>query len=57
MLAQGNALGFGSDRLRCALKGRRDPPPPFQGGRGSSDTFPGRRPGLACSAPLARQRR
>ena len=29
MLAQGNALGFGIDR--CALKGRRNPPP-FQGG-------------------------
>src|SRR6267143_36197 len=38
MVAQGNALGFGIDR--CALQGRRNPPP-LQGGTGTSDTFPG----------------
>ena len=53
MVAQGNALGFRIDR--CALKERGNPPP-FQGRRGTSDTSPGRGPGLACSAPLARQR-
>src|SRR6266403_3308807 len=53
MVAQGNALGFGVDR--CALQGRRNPPP-LQGGRGISDTLPGRCPGLASSAPLARHR-
>jgi len=52
-VSPGNALGFGIDR--CALQGRRNPPP-FQGGRGTSDTFPRRCPGLECSAHLARQR-
>src|SRR6266550_7152275 len=32
MVAQGNALGFGIGR--CALQGRRNPPP-LQGGRGT----------------------
>jgi len=41
MLAQGNALGFGIDR--CALKGRRNPPP-FQGGRRYLGTLPGALP-------------
>jgi hypothetical protein len=54
MLAQGNALGFGIDQ--CALQGRRNPPPPFQGGRGTSYTFPGRCPELEWSAHLARKR-
>ena len=52
MVAQGNALGFGIDR--CALQGRRNPPP-LQGGTGTSDTFPVRCPWLERSAPLVRQ--
>jgi hypothetical protein len=44
MLAQGNALGSGSHELGCALKGRRSPPPPFQGGRGDLVTIPGALP-------------
>jgi len=48
MLAQGNALGFGIDR--CALQGRRNPPP-LQGGQGISDTFPGVVPGWHAPGP------
>jgi len=44
MLAQGNALGSGIYRSRCALKGRRVPPPPFQGGRSIVRTIPGALP-------------
>ena len=53
MLAQGNALGFGNIPWRCALKGREDPAS-LQGERCACAKHPGRRPGLASSAPLAR---
>src|SRR5713226_9056695 len=44
MLAQGNALGFGSDRLRCALKGRRDPPSALSGRKRYLRHVPGASP-------------
>jgi hypothetical protein len=43
MPAQGGALGFGINRLRSALKGRRNPPP-FQGGQRYLGTIPGALP-------------
>jgi len=54
MLAQGNALGSGTNQECGALKGRRTPPP-FQGGQYSlAALYPGRCPGLITFAPLAR---
>ena len=53
-LAQGRALGLGIQRLLCALKGRWGPLRAFSADDLACALYPGRCPGLASSAPLAR---
>src|SRR6266850_1184364 len=48
MVAQGNALGFGIDR--CALKGRRNPPP-LRGGTCTRERSRGVAPGWHAPRP------
>jgi len=48
MVAQGNALGFGIDR--CALQGRRNPPP-LQGGKCTRTHARGVAPGWHAPRP------
>ena len=55
MLAQGNALGYSTRAIVLRPEGAQGPPAPSARARLLA-LYPGRCPGLASSAPLARHR-